>query len=625
VKGEEVGHGTVLLNGERQSLPEGTYDWQQVSLAVTTGTDQDAITVQINCGDVTESLWIDDIRLVETGSDENVLDNPSFDAKAYEINQENLDSFTSMLETAAENDIAVSALIQPHPYPGWAYERWPDMRAEPTGHFIMQVIDHPKARELEEAYLRAVIPAIKDYDSLHSIALANEPGYWSQGDRWTKQQWPQYLKEEYGDIETLNTVYDTDFDTFASITPGPNNLNAHPRTYDWAQFNNERFTEYMQWRADIIDEEAPDVPLHIKLLPYVWSKRQSLINTGIDPERMATVTDINGNDGRCWPDEGTKGFLQYMALYDLQRSIETAPVFNSENHLIRDGSDNYDPMIANHVRTGIWQGAIHGCSASTMWLWQRTHDPEDSWGGNIAHRPLAVAKFGHTTLDMNRLADEVTAFQMAESDVAILYSDVAHVFSKRYAETLLECYGSLSFAGQKIDFATEPQIQDGQLADYEMVVIPHAPAVEAETLSGLAEFVDAGGTAIVVGEDSLKSDPQLQSLPVEERATVVDSARTVPVNARTETLREAIREPLNPSVRVVDAETGDIREGVEWRTVEFDGRTHVAIANYTVGPVRLTIEDSGTEVDSAHELLSGEEHSFPAEIRKRTPALFKLP
>jgi hypothetical protein len=64
----------------------------------------------------------------------------------------------------------------------------------------------------------------------------------------------------------------------------------------------------------------------------------------------------------------------YFSLYDMQSSMARQPVFNSEDHLVTDGDERYIPQIADSAGNGIWGGALHGRTASAIWVWDRSYD-----------------------------------------------------------------------------------------------------------------------------------------------------------------------------------------------------------------------------------------------------------
>src|SRR5205085_11467223 len=131
--------------------------------------------------------------------------------------------------------------------------------------------------------------------------------------------------------------------------------------------------------------------------------RSETVQSGDDATLFGGITDINGNDSvnlygfnerkGNLIERGTEDFAQGWrenALgYDLQRSAHDAPVFNSENHPIFDRETRYVP--AEHIRACYWQGAIHGQSATTTWVWEREKsNPGGDFAGDMMERPACA-------------------------------------------------------------------------------------------------------------------------------------------------------------------------------------------------------------------------------------------
>ena len=105
------------------------------------------------------------------------------------------------------------------------------------------------------------------------------------------------------------------------------------------------------------------------------------------------------------------------------------PVFNSEDHIIPDYSTLYEKGLTRFVSADIFQVALHGRAASVIWVWEKTGNPESLFYGNILQRPDALSAIGKASLDLNRLAYEINAFNEKDSDTAILYSNIERVYS----------------------------------------------------------------------------------------------------------------------------------------------------------------------------------------------------
>jgi hypothetical protein len=623
VKGENAGSTFFTIDsadgwGERHQFPTGTFDWQRVEFSFTPAEGDSDVGLRYVCGNPTDAVWIDDVTVSSADGDENLLENPGFETgeqtpeRSFRVDQSAIDPIEDLLERGAEHDVAVNLNIAPHYFPEWAMEKWPDLAVEQYG-AIDHNINHPKAEEILEAHIRATMERIKSYDSLHSICLSNEPHYNANDETYTKPLWEAYLADTHESIDQLNERYGTDYDAYSAVPMlGPEKMGStdvpNPHQYDWNTFLNERFAEFHEWMAEVIHDVAPDVPVHAKMMGNYFYWRWHESERGLNPELFAEFCDINGNDNFNWSDEGPKGFFQYNQFTDYQTSMRDAPVYNSENHLIKNGNGTYNTQIADHVGLSLWQGAIHGQSASTMWVWSRYHGQWDTFEDSILHRPVCVEAVGKRNLDANRLAGEVTAFQDAPSSVAILYTPTSNVYSARHKPIVNLTYRAASEAGVEVDVVSE-EIAQNDLGTYDVVVIPDATNVAPGTVTGVAEYIDSGGTTVVVGEDSLSADAYDTPHSGQGLQRVMDAATVLPKNAPDEEIRAAVTDAVETAgireVTVHAADSGEIATGIEWRSIEHDGRRLVNIANYTSEELSLAVQMDGDLPDSASDLLSG--------------------
>ena len=433
-----------------QSIPEGTYGWQKVEFSLTTGGGDNFLWgLRLQAAGPTDKLWIDDLSVSKVGSTENLIPDPSFEtiplhtATGLYASQTDLKAeLLPLLRLAAEHNVAVNLLVNGSPRPNAA---------------MVNVKD--EAYKLSfELYLRTLIPLIKDHPALHSLCLTNEPSYWSDGDTTDRPAWQAYLQHVYGDVAHLNTVYGAHYATFADVPVGADKHHRPARgtgesahLYDWIAFNDVQFAAYHHWLANLIHQMAPNLPIHSKI---------QVLNPGdgIDPARFAEFSQISGSDANSgW-------------WYDLQGSLRVAPIFNSEDHLLQGVND------PRQTRMMLWQGAIHGRNASTIWVWER-HAEDD-----LLQQPEFVVTIGKTAADLNRLAKEVTALHTAPTSTAMFHPYTALASGGNQTAEEWAATG-VWMHGQRPALLTDKQMAAGQLRQYKLLLIPAGAPVARTTLT----------------------------------------------------------------------------------------------------------------------------------------------
>ncbi len=492
--------------------------------------------------------------------------------------------FLKVADRASANNIAINLLLSPHYFPEWVKNKYPHLK-NCSGGVISYCVDAPESRRVLEDYLRYVIPQIKDHPALHSICISNEAYYNnSRNCEFTKKMWKEWLQKKHNNIHTLNKNYNTNYSSFEDVPVPESQVKEEPIFYDWCIFNAERFAGWHKWMAKIIHEMAPNIPVHAKITIWFANYDRNTVGWGVDPELFGELSQINGNDDSKWYDARNEEcqieWLTENMDYDLQISVANKPIFNSENHLIWDGSikpDNYVPAV--HIRNVLWQGAIHGQSATTIWVWERTFDKKHPFAGSIMHMPACSQMVGITNLDLLRFSKEVSAIQKIRPQILLLYSISSLVYNQQYLSLLRKAYEGLNFCGVKIGFVTERQLAGGKLPDAKVIVIPGATHITDNAFAGLKKFAESGGRVVFAGESLLSyneyNKPRKEEIKSYLKLDIQSDKKLLPAQF----LKIISETGLDKPVEVI----GDGKSvwGVEYLTVRNKERLIVNLVNYT--------------------------------------------
>ena len=533
---------------------------------------------------------------------------------------------SQVLDRAQKSGVAVCLLISPHYMPGWALEKWPRLRVRREG-FLQYCLHAPEGRELLRRFIHAALAPIKDHPALHSICLSNEPVNQEEPCEPARQQWRTWLEERHGTIAALNSLCGSNFTAFAQV-PLPNPFGTRPAQalwMDYIRFNQEFFADWHRMLAEAVREVAPRLPVHAKAMTWTLIDDGD-IKYGVDATLFARFSDINGNDSVNFLDFGDGEFAQGWQLnalgHDLQRSVLDAPVFNTENHLIEDRDTRYVP--AAHVRAALWQAAVHGQSATTIWVWERTFDPKSDFAGSIMHRPTCAEAVGIVNYDLNRAALEVTALQQAPAQALLLQSVTAAVWDGGvYSDCLQKLYTALSFTGLKLGFVTERQLETGSIPQAPVVFVPGVVHLSGAALAGLRQF--EGRVVLVGGADVLARDEYGREKRPE--LGTVDRLAFRHGSTSSRQLHEQIVAKL-PSWNLHPALS--LREagqqptwGVEWRSAETASGTVVNLCNYRKERMTAVLMRDGRPV-AAQDVLTGRPAEGPLTLAPLEVRLLRL-
>lgn len=515
-----------------------------------------------------------------------------------------------ILDRASKAGVAVNLLISPHYFPGWMLEKYPHLKKRRDG-FLQYCLHAPESKELLQRYIRTIIPPLKDHPALHSICLTNEPVNVEEPCEFALRDWHNWLRQKHNDIATFNQRWGTNYSSFEEI-PLPNPFAPGftlqtPLGMDYVLFNQEWFAGWHKMLADAIHEVAPDLPVHAKAMTWTLTGDVD-VRFGVDAELFAQFSQINGNDSVNFYSHGqgefAQGWMGNLMPYDLQRSMKDVPIFNSENHIIPDRETRYVPP--EHIRCALWQEAIYGQGATTIWIWERTFDPRSDFAGSIMHRPLCAEAVGIVNYDLNRLAEYITAIQNIRPQVAIIMSNSAKVWDMGlYSDCLGKLYTALTFCGVRIGFVSERQLERGDLPRTPILFIPNIRHISDKAFEGLKNFK---GKIILVGDGELLSfneydkprNGRIEGEKIEYRYGET-SWRDLWTRLWTKLRDWGVR----PLVEMVDR-GGKPVWGVAWLSRKTEKGLLVNICNYRNEKLELRLRGGGK---SALDLLSGKKIS----------------
>lgn len=347
-------------------------------------------------------------------------------------------------------------------------------------------------RKALEEYIRINIPKLGANPNLLYNILAYELTYICYCDE-SRRMFARWLHNKHGSIDRANELWGTHYASFDKVVPPPT-ANARPLPdtnralwYDWARFNQDRFTEHLLWVRDTVRKFDPSTALAAGGSSSMLSGRAGV--AGIDEERIVNEVDnviIHEGGG------STLGLDLQVAL-----SEKAKPIADPEMNL--ESISNLMPHL------------LHGKSVVQLFHWpvQPPSEFVSTIRSSLAHSweysLERVDDLLKTTLDARRLRREIAAFVEQPAQVAILYSQTSTLqippamFSWErtpYLAELERTYTASRFLDVKTTFITERQIVQGKLAAFPVLLIPAAHAIPSAIVDKIREYVAAGGVVL---------------------------------------------------------------------------------------------------------------------------------
>ncbi|MCL2513769.1 MAG: beta-galactosidase [Oscillospiraceae bacterium] len=558
-----------------------------------------------------------------------------------------------VLAAAEEHNVFVDMLLSPHYFPDFLLNKYPELRMDngPAG-FIKYDVADPLAREVTAAFLQALCNEIRDYESLHSLCLANEPVFHSWMRDTHLAPWREFLRDRYGDIGDLNGSFRTKYRDFDEI-PFPDMDKPSPLAVDFVDYNDKVMNDFSLLQIESIREIMPDIPIHTKLMDYYSTGKwrtafeEQPFMRGVDHEKISEFTQINGCDAwrvlqREWQDQFDQAFdpVRYSSKnmwYDLLRSNKNAPIFNSEDHFTIDDDERLLPEFRPFFISDLWMGAVHGRTLSAAWVWE-SGGPGSALYHSVGWRPDFVAAMGRTNLDLNRLAYEVTALQNAEAEVAVMHSKSSRVFDyTNVAETTYDAYQYATLSGQRVDFVTENDIAE-KLDNYRMLILPKTSRLPQDAVEAVRAFQKNGGSVVIIGLDSLWFDEYNRFRSLSDIFSIyLNADKVLPSfnifgfslaflkRAQQKTVQKVIAEKGLYNVALTDAKTKRPVLETEWFETEYEGKTLISICNYNwKNEPAVKISVDGRECAAIVDLITGETFTGSVTLKPYLPRLLQV-
>lgn len=512
------------------------------------------------------------------------------------------------LRRAADANVKVDYLISPHYMPEWVYQQYPQLRQQREG-FIKYSLFAPESLTVLRQYIDAFAPRLKDQPALLSICLSNEPMNVESPESPPHQQaWRAWLRNRHKNLITLNTRWRTNYQSWDAI-PIPSE-GAGVIYAEWQEFNAETLANWHRELAKAVEQHLPGVPKHAKLMSWSFTNDRELPR-GVDPERFAEFCELNGNDAMTFPswDKGSPwafGWVTTMLAHELQRSLRDAPVFNSENHIIRDRETR--SVAPQHARAVLWEEAIRGLSATTFWVWERTDDPKSDFAGGLLHRPEVVEALAHTALDLNRLAPYIAALQNQKPDVHLLYSQFDMMMQGLDATVPRDSlYIALTMLGVRVGFITEKQLESRRLPEgVSRILIANTQYLSDAAFANLDILRQQRGIQLLgFGEPSLQFDRygrrriSRAGITTFERNPLTDARRLF---TRLQALVENWR--IERPLRLLDENDQPVWD-VSYRAAPYENGFVASLCNYTRTPITVRLVNAQKQPIRATNLIDG--------------------
>ncbi len=329
----------------------------------------------------------------------------------------------------------------------------------------------------------------------------------------------QWLREKYGDIETLNRAWGTAFwsqnyGSFEEIhAPRVTASGQNPsRALDWKRFCSDLVCEFHQFQADILRAAAPEKFITHNLMGF--SNKVSYYGLGRQLD-FASHDQYPGGHFHARHDEFRADF--HAAELDMIRSVKPGPFGVMEQ---QSGITGWEVLgrTPQPGQIGLWamQSVAHGADCIVFFRWRScAMGTEQYWHGILPHNGVPGRYYREISAFMRQNGPLLKALAGAENpaEVAIVRSydqeyamDIQpHHPRHRYIAHLMSYYKALWRRNIPVNFVPET----AELTGYRVVVAPLQFLMSDEWAAKLRHYVAQGGRLVLTWRSGVKDETNL--------------------------------------------------------------------------------------------------------------------
>ena len=444
------------------------------------------------------------------------------------------EEYDRQLDLAAQNGIKTVIAELIHSVPDWAMRKFAHARqiradgrpltsnmgvSSATGGFANNgggagalTLNCPEVKEAAGAFLTALATRYKGHPGLLGYDVWNEVNYSAEIDysEWMKADFRVWLKDEYGDLETLAQAwYRYSYAEWDDIEP-PYEVAAYPQNLDWLAFKRDNFYGQMQWRIDTIRAVDKDCMIAAH---GVGGAIPNMAANGCDDWLAASKVEVYG---LTWV-PGRRGFKPWQNWFgpDLTRAAARGkpwwhaerpggPLWMQPQVLGRDKEDGR-VMEPEDIRVLAMTSFAAGATGQLNLRWRPLLDGPlfgafGSYGMDGSRTPRsdmasAIAKWAN--------ADEQKPLfesRPLKGDIGLLIVPEAQAWDyllnnkhrpETYREAMWGAYRGFLDNGIQADW-----VHIDHLTDYDTIYAPYPIMLTSEHAKKLAAWVEAGGVLI---------------------------------------------------------------------------------------------------------------------------------
>jgi len=376
----------------------------------------------------------------------------------------------------------------------------------------------PNVFPLVESYFKEVITRYGKSPALSFYNIWNEPHYSSESDN-VLEQFREWLKQKYGSLAKLRTIWGDDYTSWNEVTPfiSENWISSMPQI-DWIIFRNELNGNLLGKLKSVLLKYDSLHQVNSNPVGTPWADFHNFGDYSVDNWVFTKYNDINGVS--YYPDgwEKENNLIQYPAwLHNLSfNTIRSAS--ESKDYILTEMFTNTQNGLAlngyldkNTISNVAWTALSNDCKGIIFWKWEPFRRGRQSLGrglttidGELARRGEAVKEIGRV---LNKYGDILLKARLNKPKVAILMDMVGLLktleqtnepsTTKFMYESNAGLFKSLNEENISSDMLRmDLPLNLEKLEQYKIIFLPFQIVVRKEIADMLKEYVRKGGYVV---------------------------------------------------------------------------------------------------------------------------------
>ncbi len=444
----------------------------------------------------------------------------------------NFENLRLLMELAEEVGLKVFIQMYVDSAPDWVGKQYPDAKFMTQSGVQVEsqsapgfCTDHSGVADAVHNFYTQTAKVANEYSNFYGWDLWSEPHIinWANIDYvqnaqfcycpYTQARFRDWLKEKYGTLENLNTVWHRGFLEWEDVSPPRfSTILSYTDYLDWKTFIYEKLAEDLGDRYDAVREADFDnvITSHAAVSSIIISPHLGVGAT--DDFLMADVVDFYGaslypkhnHPDRHWPAWRVMNMMDFARsanidkggwyVGELQAGIGTIALLIS------------DPVTPGDHRVWAWSAIAKGAKAVNIYAYYPMSSGYESGGYGLVNQDGTVTERAINAGEIARVVDEnqdlFLEAQPAEAKVAIVYNPLSQMvggaqrrsdYPGGHHDSLIGYYRVFAENNIPVDFIHRRDLESKDLSQYQLILLPWSMMFTEDAAEGVKRFVENGG------------------------------------------------------------------------------------------------------------------------------------